>query len=80
MDDFADNWYLTIGHWIGALAASLTFLGSWWYCAATYGYLFGFGLGWLPSLILSAISGLAVKFLWGPSLLAGAAFAAGAFN
>ena len=34
----------------------LVFLGSWIYCIATYGYLFGVGLGWLPSAIVATIS------------------------
>lgn len=55
-----DDWY-EIG---GILFGGLTFLASWIYCIATYGYLLGVGLGWLPSLIVGAIVG----FLW-PLLL-----------
>ncbi|SLJ96073.1 hypothetical protein SAMN06295987_102600 [Novosphingobium mathurense] len=69
MDDFADRWYWAIGDWIGAVFGLIAFLGSWWYCVATYGYLFGFGLGWLPSIILAAIVGFASKLLWGPAVL-----------
>lgn len=38
----------------------VTFVGSWIYCIATYGYLFGVGLGWLPSLIVGTLAG----YLW----------------
>lgn len=69
LDTLADNWYFAIGHGLGLLAALAAFLASWWYCAATYGYLLGFGLGWLPSLILAAILSAAFKFLWGPLFL-----------
>ncbi len=63
MDD-----YLEIGGSLAILPAIATFFGGWWYCAATYGFLLGFGLGWLPSLILAAMVQLAVAFLWGPAL------------
>lgn len=57
--------YLKVGKVLGILAAVVTFLGAWGYCAATYGFLFGFGLGWLPAGILAVIVGFAVAFLWG---------------
>ncbi len=44
----------------------VVFLGSWAYCTFTYGFLLGFGLGWLPSSILATI----LAFLW-PVLLIG---------
>ena len=44
----------------GYLTGFLVFVGSWIYCIAHYGYLWGVGLGWLPSLIVGAIAG----FLW----------------
>lgn len=31
----------------------LIFIGSWIYCIASYGFLFGVGLGWLPSIIVA---------------------------
>jgi hypothetical protein len=40
--------------WIGV------FFGSWAYCVLEYGYLFGVGLGWLPSLIVATLA----AFLW----------------
>lgn len=36
----------------------IVFIGSWIYCIAEYGFLFGVGLGWLPSLIVAVIAGL----------------------
>jgi hypothetical protein len=60
-----DRWYFQIGGCLGLLVALVTFVGGWWYCASEYGFLFGFGLGWLPSAILAAMAYLSVKVLWG---------------
>ena len=49
-----------------AITWVLVFIGSWVYCIATYGYLFGVGLGWLPSVIVATIAAA----LW-PLLLIG---------
>jgi len=47
--------------WYGA-GAKITFwpvfLGTWIYCIATYGFLLGVGLGWLPAAIVGVIAGL----------------------
>jgi len=51
----------TVGWWIAFVPV---FLGSWVYCIAKYGYLFGVGLGWLPSLIVGVIA----AYLW-PAIL-----------
>ena len=51
---------------ISWIVAILTFLGGWAYCTITYGFLFGLGLGWLPSAILAATTG----FVWPLLLLA----------
>jgi TPR repeat protein len=48
----------------GSITAIVVFLCSWIYFIATYGYLFGFGLGWLPSGILAVISGFIAGWLW----------------
>lgn len=70
-----DEWlYIRIGGALGIIPAFITFVGAWWYCAATYGFLFGFGLGWLPALILAALVELAFMVLWGPALGAIALF------
>jgi hypothetical protein len=47
------QWY-NIGFMI---TAGITFVGSWIYCIATYGFLLGVGLGWLPSAIVAVIAG-----------------------
>lgn len=72
MDD--DLWYFQIGGCLGIVPALAAFVGGWWYCAATYGFLLGFGLGWLPALILALLVELAVTLLWAPALAAAAYF------
>ncbi len=61
--------YVAIGYVLGAVAGVITFIGAYIYCIATYGFLLGLGLGWLPSEILAAIIGWAVVFLWGPAIV-----------
>jgi len=39
------------------ITAALTFVISYIYCIATYGFLFGVGLGWLPSVIVAVVAG-----------------------
>ena len=49
------------GYWLGyKISWVLIFIGSWIYCIASYGFLLGVGLGWLPSLIVAFIG----AFLW----------------
>lgn len=43
-----------------AITFFLVFIGTWIYCIATYGFLFGVGLGWLPAAIVGAL----VAVLW----------------
>ena len=60
--------------WYGigfVITAIITFIGSWIYCIATYGFLLGVGLGWLPSIIVAVIAGA----LWPLIALAIAAIA-----
>ena len=45
-----------LGCWVVGI---VTFLGCWIYCIATYGFLLGVGLGWLPSMIVAWIAALA---------------------
>ena len=40
-----------VGRVLAPLAGFLVFAAGWIYCVAAYGFLFGVGLGWLPSLI-----------------------------
>lgn len=67
--NLADRPYWAIGDLIGGIGWLTAFVASWWYCAATYGYLFGFGLGWLPSFILATMAAIGLKLLWGPLVL-----------
>jgi len=61
----------------GIIVALATFATAWAYCSIHYGFLFGFGLGWLPAGMLAAIVGavwwlvspLAVGLLLGSLLL-----------
>jgi hypothetical protein len=45
---------------IAGFVGFITFICSWIYCINEYGFLWGFGLGWIPSFMLAAILG----FLW----------------
>ncbi|MGN6355945.1 MAG: hypothetical protein ACTHLU_00495 [Novosphingobium sp.] len=45
------------------LSALATFGASWIYCMSEYGFLLGFGLGWLPSAILAGLVAFAVRWL-----------------
>jgi hypothetical protein len=50
---------------LGIIVALATFVTAWAYCTMHYGFLFGFGLGWLPAGMLAAIAG-AVSWLVSP--------------
>jgi hypothetical protein len=62
---------------LGVIVGLTTFVTAWAYCTIHYGFLFGFGLGWLPGGMLAAIVGavwwlvspLAVGLLLGSLLL-----------
>lgn len=41
---------------VAIIFACIIFLLSWSYCIYEYGYLFGFGLGWIPSIISAFIA------------------------
>src|SRR5262249_57431643 len=60
------------GGLLGIIVALATFVTAWAYCTIHYGFLFGFGLGWLPAGMLAAIAG-AVSWLVSP-LAAGLLF------
>ncbi len=66
--------YLEIGFVLGWIAGILTFIAAYIYCIASYGFLLGLGLGWLPSGIFAVIVGFLTVFLWGPALVVLAAF------
>jgi hypothetical protein len=59
-----DAFYRLVGTISGVVAAAIAFFGGWIYCASTYGFLFGFGLGWLPSALLAGICYLVMRYLW----------------
>lgn len=54
MSDDDHGWYAGVGGVVGVL----TFIVSWIYCIATYGFLLGVGLGWLPSIIVAVLAAL----------------------
>ena len=62
---------------MGIIVGLATFVTAWAYCTIHYGFLFGFGLGWLPAGMLASIVGavwwlvspLAVGLLLGVLLL-----------
>ena len=48
------------GAWYGigfGITTFIVFIGTWIYCIFAYGFLFGVGLGWLPSAIVAVIAG-----------------------
>ena len=56
-------------YWIGYyITWVIIFISCWIYAIATYGFLFGVGLGWLPSAIVASI----VSLFW-PLILIGIA-------
>ena len=56
--------YTNLGWIFAALTGPATFLAVWIYCAVTYGFLLGFGLGWIPALVLALLVVVATIFLW----------------
>lgn len=56
MDD-----YFGLPAWI---TAGIVFLGAWIYAIANYGFLFGVGLGWLPSAIIAGVALVLWPVLW----------------
>lgn len=57
--------YMGLGYVLGSILAIVVFIGAWGYCTVTYGFVLGFGLGWLPAVILTFIV-YYVAYLWGP--------------
>ena len=56
--------YTNLGWIFAALTGPATLLAVWIYCAVTYGFLLGFGLGWIPALVLALLVVVATIFLW----------------
>lgn len=47
-----------MGYRVGmAIVGIPVFLGCWIYCVATYGFLVGVTLGWIPSAIVAVVAG-----------------------
>jgi len=42
---------------VAKITGFIVFIGCYIYCIASYGFLLGVGLGWLPSLIVAVIAG-----------------------
>ncbi len=68
------NLYAGIGIALGGLSAAAVFIGAWAHCVATYGFLFGLGLGWLPAAISAGLALILIRWLWLP-IIAVLAFA-----
>lgn len=65
----SNGWYTGVGGVLGVLAGILTFFGCWIYCIASFGFILGLGLGWIPSGFIALIVGGVVTFLWLPGIL-----------
>ncbi|MBB3693025.1 hypothetical protein [Sphingomonas sp. BK580] len=53
-----------IGSWVGGISAAIAFFGAWVYCMYTYGFLLGFGFGWVPSAILALFAYAVGRIMW----------------
>jgi hypothetical protein len=49
---------------VAVVVKIIVFIGAWGWCALHYGFLFGFGLGWLPAGILAAIAASVAAVIW----------------
>jgi hypothetical protein len=56
--------YAEIGDLAGRGLAVITFLVAYIYCIATYGFLLGGGVGWIPALISGAVAYFLGRYLW----------------
>lgn len=61
--------YLRITGAVAGTAAAIVFIGSYVYCILEYGYLFGVGLGWLPSGIVAIATFFIAAVAWVPLAL-----------
>ena len=61
--------YLRVGRGLGIIAGLLVFVASWVYSIATYGFMLGVFLGWMPSMIAAFVAGWFMVFLWGPAVV-----------
>jgi hypothetical protein len=61
--------YVAAGVFIGRIAAVFVFMGTYWHLTTRYGFLLGFGLGWLPSGLLAILTFYLVASFWPGFLL-----------
>jgi TonB family protein len=66
MEEYFEN-----GRCCGYFTGAISFLATWWYCAETYGFLWGFGFGWVPSAIIGLIVFVITILVWGIVLYGG---------
>jgi hypothetical protein len=55
--------YEEMAQGLAFMSGCLIFISSWIYCIANYGFLFGLGLGWFPSIIVAFIGGFFIGYL-----------------
>jgi uncharacterized protein YecT (DUF1311 family) len=72
--------YSSVGRALGALGAVVTFIVAWILCAASYGFLLGGSLGWIPSAILAGIVYFLLWRAWPLILLVGLVAGGAAYN
>jgi hypothetical protein len=70
MEDPRRTLYPRIGFVMAGIAGVTTFIGAYIYCISEYGFLLGFGLGWLPSALLAALVYFLMLLLWPLVLIA----------
>ena len=75
MEDPRGKFYPQISKGMAGIAGVITFIGAYIYCMSEYGFLLGFGLGWLPSALLAAIVYVVMLVVW-PLVLIGAIYIA----
>jgi hypothetical protein len=51
------------------VAGAVMFFVTWIYCAMTYGFVLGLGLGWFPAAICAGAIGWLVAFFWGAAVV-----------
>jgi len=61
--------YAGLGAVFGIAVGAITFVATWIYCAMTYGFVLGLGLGWFPAAICAGVVGWLVAIFWGAALV-----------
>jgi len=60
---------VVLGIPLAILSGITCFFCAWIYCSVSYGFLFGFGLGWLPSALLGLIVGVLTFIFLAPAAI-----------